>query len=1312
MFGGLDLKGGVTATASGETKKEGEGTVPSTMQTSGNATGSAFSFLSGHGALSSGDPSTENPSSASASAFDFLRALPQEPSGGFGAVASAGATTVTTIPSPSRITSTGPVVAGAPVTSAFAFLSTSPSGTVEADEAEATTATTTLPLSSFSFLQPAGGTNAAGSLSGAVAAHPAETSAAGSGSGSAATSANNPSFLAAPPAAGTTPPTGAGVTFARSAIVMPSTSTTIKKKAPRTRVGVGAGMPTAGATTASVPQRSTPPPPPPPVIPSTSTTAAETITTRGETSTTHATTRSPPHIMNGSTSTTQDGDDILALARAAAEEAQAMQKQQSGFLGGLFRRGSGNNTNSSHHSAAMANTGTTSGGTTGTNSTAMVATTAAMLGGDRAISGSSSTVSADSTTGSRPPSGHGNTIPTNTHADMKRTLSSGSSGGTGSGSALVPQSMMGVGTSISFMNTTNTSTTTATDPSISQPFPTQSSSATTSLVIPMYDPKPSEDPLPFVSTVTNAARKGSSSLSTSKFSFTMPSVTTNTTSSINNNKGLDSTSDIHGHHREDNATPTERFQTLISAFRDQVVQSMSQFTKLRQQRIGLLEERFLTLAKERLACQQKQQAEAQQMAAAEAEDFEVAHHLSTVMDAHERERIEYAAVVEGIGRAIQQLDTQKGVLVKQLTQNFQQIQKQLHTFQAEIEGNDIADAAEQLKKFAVISKQISAEQERLEQDWKHIERDEQLVEEECKELEAAISEQSLGFDKLREDASLKLKSVEQEIEALRKLLQEKQAVAAGLRTEIAGHEESILKVRVKFTRQLDRVKKKRSTIQDNREEWQQEKAANERQREEHEAKVKRHSEALLAREALLEQLQKEVEMSDSFEAIIAKELSFGQDEEEGQDDELAHLQAEVVKSEAALSESKEVLKAATKALNNLREEIVALETRLPQLEEEKKIAAGKRDFKAAGAASKESKEAIARLQVCKEEVEGGAVEKVTLAEEEVRKQEALLERAREIAREKEKETGLAAMQRLADNIKRLAATKSTICGDADPLSVRGVGAYVLDGQIHALLLEGETYGEKYGGWNELIADCNVGQDRCNERSHDECVGGVEHDSSVNNTAEMVDGINDPADAMPESCETEIQEEKSEPKPVHVKDERANIEAAQQRFRELTDRLQAVEADIDAAAVKEDFDKAAELDEILQGLLAEVQALNLTDEEMELALAVSGESVDTPVDDGSIEAVSESHNISTPEINDARPESYSCSVAEADATPDPIKEEEEPVVDSPGIMGDGASNDAAPRNGPPDDPGVKTAEDATTMNGAEMEVDNTEPMSGS
>ena len=644
-------------------------------------------------------------------------------------------------------------------------------------------------------------------------------------------------------------------------------------------------------------------------------------------------------------------------------------------------------------------------------------------------------------------------------------------------------------------------------------------------------------------------------------------------------------------------TPTDLFNDMLHEFRLEVIKSMNEVTRLRQHRAGLLEERFVTNAKERLAVQQKKQAEIHQITAAENEDFDLADQMSATIDRYSREQAEYSAILENIGRAILELDRQKIQCVENVTNCFVNIRTKLDTFQKEQESADTKNASEALAKFKTTSKQLSIEQERLQNDLKHIERDAELIADERKELEKAISEQSGEFEKLRDQARSRLTAVEDEIEELRKQLQQKQKEAAELRTEAAGHDESVLKVRVKFARQLTRLQKKEMTIKDNREEWEAEKRTFETNKQLHDDQVRDHSEAMLARDSLLDALGKEIELSDSFASIVAKEIGFdvnaGKDEPEC-DNEMAQMQANVVKCEAAVSESKSALKTVVTLLKNLEDEIQGLDMQIPVLEDIKKRAAEKRDFKGASKASKEIKEATTRLTECKEDLGNEIVNRKAAAESELAKLEEELEKARTIANEMERESGMATMKRLADNIKRLVATKESVCEPAKDLSVSGVGAFVLEAQIKVLMMEGQAYGDKYGCWADLISDISI-------LPSDQPIVEEAANSAINETSTAHPSTDE--DDLTPVVETAVVESA-----LPIGD--ASPEEKMQKFRDVSNRLKQCEDQLEASVANEDFEKAAELDEVLQQLLAEVQALNMTDEEMEAALTMSV-SDDTP-----------------------------------------------------------------------------------------------------
>lgn len=404
-------------------------------------------------------------------------------------------------------------------------------------------------------------------------------------------------------------------------------------------------------------------------------------------------------------------------------------------------------------------------------------------------------------------------------------------------------------------------------------------------------------------------------------------------------------------------------------------------------------------------------------------------------------------------------------------------------------------------------------------------------------------------------------TIEEEIEVLRRQLEAKEATANGLRAEVEGHESDIHKIRDKFSRQLTRVERKEASVKENRYEWEKEKIAHDTAKLTHDKEVEAHHAALVAHDALMEKLRKEITLADTFQAIVAKEVVFEKsaDQDLESDGDFAQLQADVVKSEAAVSEGKQMLKAADAALSDLKEERDDLLTQIPVLEETKTAAAARRDFKAAGKASKQIKDATARLKECQEKLSGEARDRKDAALEELVKFEEDLKAKQAVLNEQEKEAGKHAMEKVADKIKRLAETQKSVCGGAmDAAGIQAVGAFVLNGQVEALMREGSAYGEKFGGWDAIAEELRE--------------AGVAPTSNATSRS-TADAAGRPADEV-------------DPDVIA-------------KFRAATRRLQEAEEAIDAAVARDDFEAAEKLNEELEEIKVEWEAIDLTAAEIKV-----------------------------------------------------------------------------------------------------------------
>ena len=141
-------------------------------------------------------------------------------------------------------------------------------------------------------------------------------------------------------------------------------------------------------------------------------------------------------------------------------------------------------------------------------------------------------------------------------------------------------------------------------------------------------------------------------------------------------------------------TPSEKLTDILDKFDESVQKAMDRVAQMRDHHKGLLDERLLALAKERLATQSMAAAEAQQMQAAESEDYDLADRLGAVIDGHAREKAELTAILDNIGRALAELDSQKTRVVGEVALCFERVRDELQDFQEEQKSNDKKDDTE------------------------------------------------------------------------------------------------------------------------------------------------------------------------------------------------------------------------------------------------------------------------------------------------------------------------------------------------------------------------------------------------------------------------------------------------------------------------------------------------------------------------------------------------------------------------------------------------------------------------------------------
>ena len=452
-----------------------------------------------------------------------------------------------------------------------------------------------------------------------------------------------------------------------------------------------------------------------------------------------------------------------------------------------------------------------------------------------------------------------------------------------------------------------------------------------------------------------------------------------------------------------------------------------------------------------------------------------------------------------------------------------------------------------------------------------------------------------------------LTTVNEEIISLRDRLATLESEAAALSSEAATHDASIIKVRSTFTRRTARLDKKTGAANEARNEWDVEKESLANLQEAHTFASETHTRELEERAKAAAKAELEAKAAEIATEVTRKEVvvvidspkdghaveSNGPDESDNGEDGVAACEAMVEEADLAVATVRGTI-------DTLRAEADKIDACLPVLEENKKSAASSRNFKAAGKASREIKELSSRRERIEEELEDEALERLEGAASELERAAQALQSAKSLSREKDGEEGKRIMKNLAQKIGRMRCAKDELL-DVSPLeredkyelerdeyTVVAITLRLLDGEIDALKIEGETLGSKFGGWDDILHKAtsdlvkNISLDEAD--SEDLMEDGLNGDTD--NTGDNDDN-DDGSDSVSGVIDTDHHEQEC-------------YETKLQTFRELIPVITQAEMDLNDAIEEEDYDKAAELDGMVENLKEQRDMLCLTDADIVLA----------------------------------------------------------------------------------------------------------------
>lgn len=196
--------------------------------------------------------------------------------------------------------------------------------------------------------------------------------------------------------------------------------------------------------------------------------------------------------------------------------------------------------------------------------------------------------------------------------------------------------------------------------------------------------------------------------------------------------------------------PREKMQLMIDNLAVAARSATDDVTRLRETLATLREQKLFAEKAERYAAQQIKFSETQQTIAVEEEDFEAADRLGTIIEQHMKEKEEQSRICRGINESIVRVDEERKAASKTIASCFNQIEAKLIELQNEVDNRPKEE--EIILQFAGTSKKLSSESERLANDLKHIERDEEVLAEEVQELDAQINEETKEYVTMVENA--------------------------------------------------------------------------------------------------------------------------------------------------------------------------------------------------------------------------------------------------------------------------------------------------------------------------------------------------------------------------------------------------------------------------------------------------------------------------------------------------------------------------------------------------------------------------------
>jgi len=384
---------------------------------------------------------------------------------------------------------------------------------------------------------------------------------------------------------------------------------------------------------------------------------------------------------------------------------------------------------------------------------------------------------------------------------------------------------------------------------------------------------------------------------------------------------------------------------------------------------------------------------------------------------------------------------------------------------------------------------LKSEEDRISLEQKHVEKAEEVLNEELRTTEDAIQAQS--GDAVTQEAELndKLAIVAMEIDALEAQLSLKREEEKKLKIEMTSIQGKVLEIRKKYDRQLKNIKERKDVIETNKYECQKEKNLLDKERASLDKDIEHTSKLIEEMNVSKESVDYDIQIIGILQKAQNSNLgsiSTTADKATGVYDEFkrALSEASIMLSDAIVAQS-----ALTKKIESLGAENKDIDDKIPKLETEKKAHAAAKRFKEAAAVAKDIQTLKSKQEDNSKEIDEITAQIPNQADIIFNlRQKEVEAKAKLLAAQKDEDINH--FTKLRKRVKELQVAKRTILNISKPVKLKDACICSIDAELNGVLAEATIIKAEHGLTESLEDIDDDEDDEDNDNAADTNVGNV------------------------------------------------------------------------------------------------------------------------------------------------------------------------------------------------------------------------------